>query len=122
MATENLKKAAKQETKELNSGYDEAVDEKESPSATVNIIGKDFTIPKKAPAWVSLFIARYGRGKQKDVPEDKYMDFLVKLLGDDVIDHIFEVADDYFDNSDLEEEVIKKIIAVWTNGNAPKKK
>lgn len=122
MATENLKKAAKQEEKELNEGFDESIAEKEKPTSDVEILGKTFTIPSKAPAWAQLFIARHGTGKNKDVPFNKYLDFIVNLLGDEISDHIIEIGDNYFDAEDLDREVIQKIKKVWTGERKPDKK
>lgn len=122
MATKNLKKAAKSEDKDLKEGFDEAKAEKEKPTVDIEILGETFTIPRRPPAWAQLFVARYGEGKDKDVPFDKYIEFVVKLLGDDIMDHIFEIGDNYFDAEDLNREVISKIRGVWQGETDDKKK
>ena len=122
MATPNLKKAAEQEARELVKGFDDAQAERTRPTAKIDIEGREFEIRRTPPAWLQLFIARYGRGAQKDVPPEKYLDFLVKVLGDEIIDHLIELGDNDFDASDLEERVIGKILAVWIPEEKPKKK
>jgi hypothetical protein len=113
MATAKLKKAAKQEQKELDKGYDDAVSEKKGSNIMVEIEGKEFPVPAKKPAWIDLFIARYGRGKGKEVPADKYLDFILNLMGDDIVDHLIDKADNDFDTEDLMEKVIWRIQDVW---------
>lgn len=113
MATERLRKAALQEKADLEEGYDDAVREKTKPTKTLDVLGREFTIPASPPAWVQLFVARYGRGDTMELPPEKYLDFIVKLLGDEIIDHIIEVGDNYFDADDLQKDVMGKIMDSW---------
>lgn len=113
MATDRLKDAAKQEQEELDKGFDEAVSEKIKDTVTVEIEGEEFEFPAKKPAWIDLFIARYGRGESREVPADKYLDFILNLMGEDVADHIISKADNNFGVDDLMEKVIWKIQDIW---------
>lgn len=112
MATENIRNAGKEQEEELKQGYEMAEKEKKTPKTQVEILGKSFEVVSIAPEWVQLFVARYGRGKDKDVPADKYMDFLVKVLGDDVIDHLLEEMDNETPHGTLE-EAVNAILQVW---------
>lgn len=118
--TEGLKKAAKQEEAELNSVFDEAISENEDGTKTITVHGKQFELPAKKPAWIDLFIARYGRGKGKEVPADKYLDFILNLLGDEMTDHIIETADNDFSNDDFQ-VLTTAIMSAW-NPPVSKKK
>lgn len=121
MATENIRKAGIEQEEELKEGFEQAEKEKNMPKTQVEILGKSFEVVSIAPEWVQLFVARYGRGKDKDVPPDKYMDFLIKVLGDDVIDYLLEEMDNETPHGILE-EVVNKILNVWIPDNAKKKK
>lgn len=121
MSTKNIKKAAEQEAEDLQEGYDQSEKEYTVPKTTIEVLGKDFEIVSMAPEWVQLFVARYGRGKDKEVPADKYMDFLVKVLGDDVIDYLLEELDNESPQG-VVAETVEKIMAVWTPEGAKKKK
>lgn len=110
--TNNIEKAGKEQEAELNEGFNEAEKEKTMPRSEVDILGKSFQVVSVAPEWVQLFVARYGRGKDKDVPPDKYMDFLVKVLGDEVIDHLLEQMDNETPHGTLE-EAVNAILGVW---------
>ena len=120
MATEKLKKAAKQEEQELQKGYDSAVSENEDGERFVEVHGKQFPLPASKPAWIDLFIARYGRGKDKEVPPDKYLDFILNLLGDKMTDHIIDTADNEFGNEDFQ-TLIGSIMTAWQPKKAKKK-
>lgn len=121
MSTKNIKNAGKKQEAELKEGYDQAEKEKKTPKSDVEIMGKTFKVVSIAPEWVQLFVARYGRGKDKDVPADKYMDFLVKVLGDDIIDHMLDQMDNETEGGKLE-SAVEAILAVWTPKDAKKKK
>lgn len=109
MATERLKEAARKEQQQLDKGFDEAVGKK---TVTIEIEGREFDVPAQKPAWIDLFIARHGRGEGKNVPVDKYLDFILNLMGDEVVDYIIEKADNDFNNEDLL-DTIAKIQSVW---------
>lgn len=113
MPTENLKKAAKQEKQELEEGFDNAIEEREKPTSEIEVLGKAFQIPSTPPAWVQLFVAKYGKGDQMELPPEKYLDYILKVLGDDLVDHIIDVADNNFDNVDFHEKVMNKITEIW---------
>ena len=112
MSTDRLKEAAKQEEEALQKGYDEAVSENEAGEKFVEVHGKKFPLPASKPAWIDLFIARYGRGKDKEVPADKYLDFILNLLGDEMTDYIIETADNDFGNEDFQ-ALISSIMTAW---------
>jgi hypothetical protein len=114
-----IKEAAEQEKKELEQGYDQA--HSESGEVYIEVLGKRFAIPKSTPAWVPLFIARHGRGDNKEVPSERYLDFIVKVLGNDITDHIVDSADNSFSTDDFKTEVIDKITSVWGQGEQVKK-
>lgn len=122
MATENLKKAAETEKKELDSNFDKAVEEKEKPVSVITVAGKDFEIPSTTPAWVSLFIARHGVGESKEVPIDKYLDFILKVIGNDIIDHMIDVADNNYSAEDFSKDVVQKITSSWQGNEEAEKK
>jgi hypothetical protein len=111
--TENLKKAALQEKAELEEAHEQSVSERERPTTQIEIVGKTFEIPTNAPAWIQLFVAKYGVGKDSDVPPEKYLDYIVKILGGDIIDHLIDVGDNNFDGVDFQVEVMAKIHNVW---------
>ena len=112
MATDRLKESAIKEAEQLQKGYDEAVSENEAGEKFVEVHGKKFPLPASKPAWIDLFIARYGRGKDKEVPSDKYLDFILNLLGDEMTDHIIETADNEFGNDDFQ-ALIGSIMTAW---------
>lgn len=112
MSTKNIKNAGKEQLEELNEGYELAEKEFKTPKTEIDILGKKFEIVSIAPEWVQLFVARYGRGKDKEVPADKYMDFIVKVLGDDVIDYLLDELDNESEHGILQ-DVIESILAVW---------
>jgi hypothetical protein len=119
MPTEKLKNVAKQEAEELEQGFDEAVKEEESNMAEVNILGKAFEVPKAMPGWVNFFIGKYGTGKNKDVPPERYLEFIVRVCGDEISDHIIDNAPNDMDTQELADETVEKIKAVWED-NAKK--
>lgn len=121
MATANIEKAGKEQEAELNEGYNQAEKEKTLPRTEIEIEGKKVEVVSVAPEWVQLFVARYGRGKDKDVPPDKYMDFLIKVLGDEVIDHLLEVMDNDTPHGTLE-KAVQTILDVWIPKTDAKKK
>ena len=110
MATQRLEEAARQEQEQLDKGFDEAVPKRGTVS--IEIEGREFEVPEQKPAWIDLFIARYGRGEGRQVPTEKYLDFILNLLGEEVVDHIIDKADNDFTNDDLM-DTIAKIQAVW---------
>ena len=121
MATDRLKESALKEAEQLQKGFDEAISEKEDGTLSIEVHGKSFDLPAKKPAWIDLFIARYGRGKDKEVPADKYLDFILNLLGDEMTDHIIETADNEFDNERFQ-SLIGAIMGAWSGGDVTKKK
>lgn len=120
MATDRLKESAVTEAEQLQKGYDEAISEKEDGGLSIEVHGKSFDLPTKKPAWIDLFIARYGRGKDREVPAEKYLDFILNLLGDEMTDHIIETADNDFDNERFQ-ELIGSIMSAWSGGTKKKK-
>ena len=121
MATDKLKQSAINEAEELQKGFDEAISEKEDGGLSIEVHGKSFDLPAKKPAWIDLFIARYGVGEEREVPTGKYMNFVLNLLGDEMADHIIETADNEFDNSHFQ-ALILSILGAWSGGDATKKK
>ena len=121
MATDKLKQSAVSEAKELQKGFDEAISEKEDGTLSIEVHGRSFDLPAKKPAWIDLFIARYGRGKDREVPAEKYLDFILNLLGDEMTDHIIETADNEFDNEQFQ-SLIGAIMGAWSTGGETKKK
>lgn len=113
MPTENLKKAAEKESQELQNGYDKAMQEEESKVATVEILGKEFEIPKAMPGWVNFFIGKYGTGNNKDVPPEKYLEFIVRVCGDEVTEHVIENAPNDMDTQEIADITTEKIKAIW---------
>jgi hypothetical protein len=101
------------QAKELNKGFDKADAEKKKPKAEIEILGKVFMVPSNMPGWVPFFIGRYGIGKDKDVPPEKYLQFLVKICGEEIVDHIIDNAPNDMDSADIEKEVVDKIKACW---------
>jgi len=116
MSTENLVNNAQKEAKELEEGFDVAVKEKESKTAEVEILGKTFEVQKAMPGWVNFFIGKYGTGKAKDVPPERYLEFIVRVCGDEISDHIIENAPNDMDTDQLAEETIEKIKSIWEQG------
>ena len=110
MATKNLKKVAEEEREELEQGFDDAVKERKVPYTVVEILGKEFEIPTIPPASVTFFIAKFGKGDNKEVPHDKYLDFVMNIVGDKIADHVMEKGSDCFD---IEGEIILPITNVW---------
>ena len=121
MATDKLKQSAISEAEELQKGFDEAISEKEDGTLSIEVHGRSFDLPAKKPAWIDLFIARYGRGKDKEVPADKYLDFILNLLGDEMTDHIIETADNDFDN-EMFQSLIGAVMGAWSRPDTKKKK
>ena len=120
MATENLEKAAQQESEELKEGYDKAMEEGQSSTATVEILGKDFEIPAQMPGWLTFFIARYGEGDEKEVPAEKNLHLIRKLCGDEIMEHIITEAPNDLTTEELTTDVMDKFQQVWAD-NAKKK-
>lgn len=113
MPTENLQKAAYEESKELQNGHDKAIEEEESKVAIVEILGKEFEVPKAMPGWVNFFIGKYGTGDNKDVPPEKYLEFIVKVCGDEIADHVIMNAPNDMDTEQIADITIEKIKAIW---------
>ena len=121
MATDKLKQSAISEAEELQKGFDEAISEKEDGTLSIEVHGRSFDLPAKKPAWIDLFIARYGVGEEREVPAGKYMNFVLNLLGDEMADHIIETADNDFDNSHFQ-ALILSILGAWSRPDTKKKK
>lgn len=121
MATKNIKKAAEQEAEDLKKGYEQAEKEFKMPKTSIEVLDREFEVPSLAPEWVQLFVARYGTGKAKEVPPEKYMDFLVKVLGDDIVDYLLEELDNDSPQGVIN-ETVDKIMDLWTPKEAKKKK
>lgn len=120
MATENLEKAAKQESEELKEGYDKAMEEGESSMATVEILGKDFEIPAQMPGWLTFFIARHGQGDDKEVPAEKNLHLINKLCGNEILDHIIMEAPNDVTTEELTTDVMDKFQSVWEENTKKK--
>lgn len=121
MALDNIKKEAEQEAEDLEKGFDEAVEAKKSKTAKIEILGKTFEIPKAMPGWVNFFIGKYGTGKNKDVPPERYLEFMVRVCGDEIVDHIIDNAPNDMDSAEIEKETVRKIEKIWA-GDTKKKK
>lgn len=121
MSTKNIVKAGEEQLEELDEAYEMAEKEYKTPKTEIDILGRPFQIVSIAPEWVQLFVARYGRGKDKEVPADKYMDFILKVLGDEMLDYLLETMDNDTEHGTLE-KVMEKIFKVWTPETETKKK
>ena len=120
MATENLEKAAKQESEELKEGYDKAMEEGESSMATVEILGKDFEIPAQMPGWLTFFIARHGQGDDKEVPAEKNLQLIKKLCGDEILEHVIMESPNDVTTEELTTDVMDKFQSVWEENTKKK--
>lgn len=122
MATENIKKRAKAEQQELEQGLKTSVTELEGGKVAITYNGKDFTFPKAQPAWVSMFIALHGEGENKELSDQKSLEFLVKLVGEDLATEIVETADNDFSIADVAEGIVEPIQSYWSDPEQQEKK
>lgn len=133
MATENIKKRSQNEQQDLEQGFEKSISEveqngkpqtithdkvtiKETEDNKVVLVynGKEFTFPKAQPAWVSLFVAHHGKGPEKELSDEKTLDFLAKLIGSDLVEEIIEVADNDFSIADVGEQIVTPIQSYWS--------
>lgn len=115
MATENIRKRAQQEQEQLEKGFQVSIQELEDEKVVLEFNGKEFEYPKAQPAWVSLFIAHYGEGPQKELSDEKTLEFLHKLIGSALVKEIIEVADNNFSIADVGEQIVQPIQSYWSD-------
>jgi hypothetical protein len=115
MATENIEKRAKQEQQDLEQGLKVSIAELEGgDKVALEYNGKEFEFPKAQPAWVSMFIALHGEGKEKELSDEKSLEFLVKLVGRGLATEIVETADNDFSIADVAEQIVQPIQSYWS--------
>lgn len=114
MATENIKKRAQKEQQELEEGFKVSIAELDNGKVALEYNGKEFQFPKAQPAWVSLFVAHHGEGPEKELSDEKTLDFLAKLIGSDLVEEIIEVADNDFSIADVGEQIVTPIQSYWS--------
>jgi hypothetical protein len=123
--TKNIEERAKREQEQLEQGFKVSLAEIEDEDKVVlQYNGKDFEFPKQQPAWVSLFIAHYGEGKEKELSDERSLEFLAKLVGEDLTVEIIETADNDFSIADVAEQIVQPIQSYWSEpvGNETKQK
>lgn len=121
---ENIQKRAESEQESLEEGIKTSVRELEDGKAVITYNGKEFTFPKDQPAWVAPFLGLYGEGKDKELSDERSLQFLVKLIGQELAEEIIEVADNDFSMADLAEQIVQPIQEHWAQeaGNEQKEK
>lgn len=122
MATENIRKRAKAEQESLEEGIKTSLEELEGGKVAITYNEKTFEFPKAQPAWVSMFIAVHGQGDNKDLSDANSLEFLVKLIGNDLALEIIEAADNDFSIADVAEQIVAPIQGYWSNVENAKKK
>lgn len=111
--SENIKKRAKKEQQELEEGIKASISELDDSKVAIEYNGKKFEFPKAQPAWVSMFIALHGKGKDKELDDEKSLEFLVRLIGKDLAEEIVNAADNDFSIADVAEQIVQPIQAYW---------
>lgn len=114
MATENIEKRAKQEQQELEESFKVSIAELDEGKVALEYNGKEFQFPKAQPAWVSLFVAHHGEGPEKELSDEKTLDFLAKLIGEELVVEIIDVADNDFSIADVGEQIVEPIQSYWS--------
>jgi hypothetical protein len=115
MALENIKKRAKKEQEALEEGVKASVKDVEGGNVSISYNGKEFSFPKQQPAWVPMFVAVKGKGNDKELSDSDSLEFLLRLIGNDLAEEIVDASDNDFSISDLAEEIVNPIQSYWAD-------
>lgn len=116
----NIEKRAIEEKEELEEGIHKSVEELDDKKIAIEYNGKKFEFPKTQPAWTVFFLKMYGKGKDYELEGDRMLEFLMKLIGSDLVSEILDTADNHFSVEDLSSDIITPLQSYWDT-NAKKK-
>lgn len=111
MPTENLKKAAKKEAEELRINFDEAMEEAQAKAIIVEFQGKEYKLPRSAPAWLPLFVT--SRRKDGVLSDEDNIELIEGLLGSEFVSKIVDERENFVSLEDVNDRILIPVMKRW---------
>lgn len=109
---EEAEKWKEKQQADLIIDFDEAVAEERAKAILVKFQGQEYELPRKAPAWLPLFINRH-MNESGEIGDQDNLKMIAGLLGKEFADTITSEQNNFVSLDSVNEKILKPVMKKW---------